>query len=81
MITAFPFNELELSVCNSLFLDHCILGGMPAVVLEYVERGTFEGSLDIQRQLIADYKEDIRKYAEGIRHGYLMYSIRSRLSW
>ena len=27
---------------------------------------TFEGSLDTQRQLLADYKEDIRKYAEGV---------------
>lgn len=61
-----PFNELELSVLNSLFLDFCILGGMPAVIREYIEKGTFEGSLEIQRQLIADYKEDIRKYAEGI---------------
>ena len=66
MRTLAPFNEVELSVCNSLFLDFCILGGMPAVVRKYVERGTFEGSLEIQRQLIADYKEDIRKYAEGM---------------
>ena len=57
MRTLTPFSELELSVCNSLLLDYCILGGMPAVVREYVERGTFEGSLDIQQQLIADYKE------------------------
>ena len=61
-----PFSEVELSVCDSLFLDYCILGGMPAVVREYIEQGTFEGSLEIQRQLIADYKEDIRKYAEGM---------------
>lgn len=61
-----PFNEAELSVCSSLFLDFCILGGMPAVVREYIAKGTFEGSLDIQRQLIADYKEDIRKYADGM---------------
>ena len=33
---------------------------------EFVEKGTFEGSLEVQRQLIADYKEDIRKYAEGM---------------
>ncbi len=39
---------------------------MPAVVREFVEKGTFEGSLEVQRQLIADYKEDIRKYAEGM---------------
>ena len=61
-----PFNELELSVLNSIFLDFCILGGMPAVVREYIQKGTFEGSLEIQRQLILDYKEDVRKYAEGV---------------
>lgn len=61
-----PFNEVQMSVCSSLFLDYCILGGMPAVVREFIEKGTFEGSLEVQRQLIADYKEDIRKYAEGI---------------
>lgn len=72
MRTLTPFSELELSVCNSLFLDFCILGGMPAVVREYVERGTFEGSLDIQRQLIADYREDIRKYAEGLDQGRIL---------
>ena len=61
-----PFNEVEMSVCSELFLDYCILGGMPAVVREFIAKGTFEGSLDIQRQLVADYREDIRKYAEGI---------------
>lgn len=36
------------------------------MVRQYIEKGTFEGSLDIQRQLIEDYKEDIRKYADGM---------------
>ncbi|MBO5415070.1 MAG: ATP-binding protein [Clostridia bacterium] len=61
-----PFNELEMDIYHTLFLDFSILGGMPAVVKDYIEKGTFEGSLDTQRQLIADYKEDIRKYAEGL---------------
>ena len=61
-----PFNELEMKVYHSLFLDFCVLGGMPAVVTEYIQRNTFENSLDTQRQLISDYKEDIRKYAQGI---------------
>lgn len=60
------FNEAEMSAYGSLFLDFCILGGMPAVVREYIEKGTFEGTLEIQRQIIQDYKEDIRKYAEGM---------------
>ncbi|MBS6397771.1 MAG: ATP-binding protein [Clostridiales bacterium] len=66
MLTLTPFNELELSVYNALFLDYCLLGGMPAVVRDYIVKGTFEGSLVTQRQLIADYKEDIRKYADGM---------------
>lgn len=66
MLEQKPLGDVAMSVCGSLFLDYCILGGMPAVVREYIERGTFEGSLEIQRQLLADYKEDIRKYAEGL---------------
>ena len=60
------FSDVELSVCYGLFLDFCILGGMPAVVREYIAKGTFEGSLQIQRQLLADYEEDVRKYAGGM---------------
>lgn len=66
MKTLTPFSELEHTVYSSLFLDFCILGGMPAVVREYIKNNTFEGTLEIQRQLIADYKEDIRKYAGGM---------------
>lgn len=66
MKTEKPFNETEMRVYSSLFLDYCILGGMPAVVREYISKGTFEGTLDIQRQLLNDYREDIRKYAEGM---------------
>ena len=60
------FSELEHKVYSDLFMDYCILGGMPAVVREFIENRTFEGTLEIQRQLIADYKEDIRKYADGL---------------
>ena len=61
-----PFSELEHSIFSAHFLDFCILGGMPAVVREFIKNKTFEGTLELQRQLIADYKEDIRKYAEGM---------------
>lgn len=61
-----PLNDAILKTGRSMFLDYCVLGGMPAVVASYIARGTFEGSLDTQRQLLEDYKEDIRKYAEGV---------------
>ena len=38
MRTLTPFNEVEMSVCSELFLDYCILGGMPAVVREFISR-------------------------------------------
>lgn len=60
------FSNLELSVYSGLFLDYCILGGMPAVVREYIIKDSFEGSLAAQRQLLADYEEDVRKYATGM---------------
>jgi len=41
MIKLEPFNSVMFSTCSSLFLDFCILGGMPAVVREYVAKGTF----------------------------------------
>ena len=57
MKTEKPFNEIDVKVYSSLFLDYCILGGMPAVVREYISKGTFEGTLDIQRQLLNDYHD------------------------
>ncbi|KFI99093.1 ATP-binding protein [Bifidobacterium stellenboschense] len=61
-----PFSQVEMSTFSSLFLDYCVLGGMPAVVASSIRTGTFEGTLRMQRQLIVDYQEDIRKYVEGL---------------
>ena len=61
-----PFNQTDMNVFGSLFMDYCLLGGMPEVVRSFVEKGTFEGTLALQRSLIADYKEDIKKYVKGI---------------
>ena len=72
METLKPFNQLEMNLYSGLFLDYCILGGMPAVVRQYIERGTFEGSLETQHQLLEDYREDIRKYADGMDQGRIL---------
>lgn len=61
-----PFSDTEFMVFRRLFLDYCVLGGMPAVVRQYIETGLFTGSKDIQEQIRLDYEEDIRKYAEGL---------------
>ena len=66
MLSEKPFNNAELEHYFSLFLDYVILGGMPAVISDFVSRGTFENTSAIQEQLLRDYREDIRKYASGI---------------
>ncbi|MDD3368889.1 MAG: ATP-binding protein [Lachnospiraceae bacterium] len=61
-----PFNTAMHKTLSDLFLDYCILGGMPAVVRKYIELGVFGPALETQRQLLDDYREDIRKYADGM---------------
>ena len=61
-----PFSELELKVYSDLFRDFCITGGMPAIVSSYLQKGTFEGILEMQKQLVLNYEEDVKKYAEGL---------------
>lgn len=66
MVNLVPFSETEMNVYKGLFLDYCVLGGMPDVVREYIETGTFSASLEIQNQIRLDYEEDVRKYALGL---------------
>ena len=66
MVKNQPFNDNELAVFKKLFLDYCVLGGMPDVVKIYLETGTFSGTLDVQEQIRLDYEEDVRKYVEGL---------------
>ena len=61
-----PFNENEISIFKELFLTYLVLGGMPDVIKQYLETGTFSGTLDLQNQIRLDYEEDVRKYAEGL---------------
>jgi len=61
-----PFSDTEMDLFLSLFVDYCTLGGMPAVVAAYITSGTFSDTLQIQRQLVLDYQEDIQKYAVGL---------------
>lgn len=66
MVDGASFGVTELDVFQNAFLDYCVLGGMPAVVAQFVENDSFEGTLAIQQQLLTDYREDIQKYAEGL---------------
>lgn len=44
--------------------QYIVVGGMPAVVRNYVEHRDFLQVLDEQRDILADYEDDIAKYAK-----------------
>lgn len=66
MLDVRPLSELQMDTLMNLFRDYVIIGGMPEVVSTYVRNKNFSGTLDIQRQLLKDYEEDITKYVEGL---------------
>lgn len=66
MLDVRPLSELQMDTLMSLFRDYVIIGGMPEVVSTYVRNKNFSGTLDIQRQLLKDYEEDITKYVEAL---------------
>lgn len=66
MLDIMPLSQLQMDTLLGLFRDYVIIGGMPEVVSTYVRNKNFSGTLDIQRQLLKDYEEDITKYAEGL---------------
>lgn len=65
MCNGIALNTTTMNSLMSLFLDYVILGGMPEVVAKYYKTNSFSGTYELQKQIIAAYKEDIRKYVEG----------------
>ncbi len=61
-----PLTETAYDVMMNNFKDYMILGGMPAIVAKYIENKNFSGILNMQKQILLDYEEDIAKYAEGL---------------
>jgi len=48
-----------------LFREHIVVGGMPEVVSKFVDTQNFNTVLETQKNIIADYLDDIAKYANG----------------
>lgn len=66
LLTQKPFNDLEMDLLRQHYMDFVVVGGMPDIVNEFLASGNFSGILEKQKQLLADYNEDIVKYAQGI---------------
>jgi predicted AAA+ superfamily ATPase len=61
-----PFSDLEMDIFITAFREYMVIGGMPAVVNSFVQNKNYTGTLQMQRQILLDYEEDITKYAGGL---------------
>ena len=66
MISLTPLSQTEYAVMLENFREYMVLGGMPAIVFRFVQQKHYSGTLQMQRQLLLDYEEDITKYAAGL---------------
>ena len=54
-----------------LLRKYFILGGMPAVIDEYIASGNIRRCGEIQQIIIQTYRDDFGKYASRVKHRYL----------
>lgn len=66
MVKCEPLPKIMYDVMMECFYEYMVIGGMPEIVEKFISSKNFSGILDMQKQIIADYKEDITKYATGL---------------
>ena len=66
MIELQPLSKLQYDVMMSNFKEYMIIGGMPAIVSQFIKNKNYSGILKMQQQILLDYEEDITKYAGGL---------------
>ena len=66
MIKCEPLPNVMYDVMMENFKEYMLIGGMPEIVNKFITQKNFSGILSMQKQIIADYKEDITKYAFGL---------------
>ena len=67
-----PLSDTEYNVMLANFREYIVIGGMPAIVNQFVTNNNYSGTLKMQRQILLDYEEDITKYAQGLDKGKIL---------
>ena len=66
MLEVKPLSNTQYDVMMSNFKEYMIIGGMPAIVSQFIKNKNYSGILKMQQQILLDYEEDITKYAGGL---------------
>ena len=72
MLNLKPLSTIQYDVMMSNFKEYMIIGGMPAIVNQFVTQKNYSGTLELQKQILLDYEEDITKYANGLDQGKIL---------
>lgn len=72
MLNCKPLPKVMYDVMLENFKEYMIVGGMPAIVNRFIEQKNYSSILNMQRQILLDYEEDITKYAGGLDKGKIL---------
>ena len=72
MINLKPLTKTQLTVMFDNFKEYMVVGGMPEIVRTFVKNKNYSGILNMQKQILEDYREDITKYAKGLEQGKIL---------
>lgn len=67
-----PLTNTQYDVMMDNFKEYMVVGGMPAIVNRFVTQKNYSGILEMQKQILLDYEEDITKYANGLDQGKIL---------
>jgi len=75
VIETFSWENLPSSAIHkhllSLIKKYAVIGGMPAIVSEYISSSSLEKCFQIQTIIIQTYRDDFGKYASKVKYKYL----------
>lgn len=72
MLELKPLSKVQYDIMINNFKEYMIIGGMPAIVNKFITQKNYSGTLDMQKQILLDYEEDITKYANGLDQGKIL---------
>lgn len=72
MIELRPLGNVQYEKMMQNFKEYMVIGGMPAIVSKFIYQKNYSRTLDMQRQILLDYEEDITKYANGLDQGKIL---------
>lgn len=72
MLETKPLSLIQYDTMMSSFREYMVIGGMPAIVNRFVTQKNYSGTLEMQKQILLDYEEDITKYAKGLDQGKIL---------